>query len=217
MNGIFNPDSKLMYYGSKFANLLILQFWTLLCCIPIITAGASFAAMHNVLLKIRRDEDSHITGSFFKAFKEDFFQATLLWLAYGLVFVILYVDFRFSANLSGAFSTVVTYALPVMALLCLLSLSWIFVLISRYRMGTMKLVRLALLSVFAHPLYTIVMTVLMLLPYALLFYLPAMPYVILMGFTLPGILRAMIYSKVFDQLESAKQEAEEAEESNEAE
>lgn len=41
-----------------------LNILTLICCIPIITAGAAFTSMHYVALKIVRNEESYITRSF---------------------------------------------------------------------------------------------------------------------------------------------------------
>ena len=38
---IFNLDSPFMQFLTKVANLMILNMLTLVCCIPIVTAGAA--------------------------------------------------------------------------------------------------------------------------------------------------------------------------------
>ena len=43
---IFDLDSPLMNVLNKMADLMWLNILTLICCIPIITAGAAFTSMH---------------------------------------------------------------------------------------------------------------------------------------------------------------------------
>ena len=49
-------DSPFMQVMGKVADLMILNLLTIVCCIPIITAGAAFTAMHYQVLKIVRNE-----------------------------------------------------------------------------------------------------------------------------------------------------------------
>ena len=76
----FNLDSPVMQALGKMADLMWLNILTLICCIPVVTAGASLTAMHYMALKIVRNEECYITKGFFKSFKENFKQATLIWL-----------------------------------------------------------------------------------------------------------------------------------------
>ena len=55
MNDFFNPDNRFMRALSRLFDLMILNFFTLLLCIPIITAGASITAMHSVLIQMAED------------------------------------------------------------------------------------------------------------------------------------------------------------------
>ena len=80
MGKVFALDSPLMNGLSKLADLIWLNILATICCIPIITIGASLTALHYVVLKMVKDEEGYITRSFFKSFKENFKQATLMWL-----------------------------------------------------------------------------------------------------------------------------------------
>ena len=51
-----------------------------LCSLPIFTIGASTTALYYVCLKIVRDEEHHVGTLFFRAFRENFRQSTVLWL-----------------------------------------------------------------------------------------------------------------------------------------
>ena len=80
MDRIFNMDNKFFVFMGRVADLMILNILCIICCIPIITIGASVTAMYYVTLKMARNEESYIVRSFFKSFKENFKQATVIWL-----------------------------------------------------------------------------------------------------------------------------------------
>ena len=73
-------DSPFMRFLSVLADLMILNFLTILCCIPVVTAGASFTAMHYVLIKMVRNEEGYIAKSFFHAFKQNLGQGIFIWI-----------------------------------------------------------------------------------------------------------------------------------------
>ena len=52
MGGIFSYDNPIMSAISKIANCILLNMLFLICCIPIVTAGASFTAMYYTVEKI---------------------------------------------------------------------------------------------------------------------------------------------------------------------
>ena len=82
-------------YESKFSQALIklcyscyLNLLWFLCSLPIFTIGASTTALYYVSLKIVQGEDSNLTRLFFSSFRQNFRQATTLWmilLAIGLL------------------------------------------------------------------------------------------------------------------------------------
>ena len=219
MHELFNPDGKIMGYGMKFAYLMWLQILTFLCCLPVFTMGAAFTAMHKILLQIYRNEEVDITKTYFAAFASNFRQATVIWLGCLAMFVALYLDYRLTANAGDSLPLLaLRYLLPVVLVLLLVGLSWVFVLLSRYQNSIIGTIRLSFSACIAHPLNTVFMVVLMLCPLLLmLLSWRLLPFVFLLGFTVPGILRAMLYSKVFDHLEDSdwrKQRAEEMLESD---
>ena len=78
---------KFFSYESKFSQLLMklcyacyLNLLWLLCSLPVFTIGASTTALYYVSLKVVRGEESYVGRLFFRAFRENFRQATVLWL-----------------------------------------------------------------------------------------------------------------------------------------
>ena len=78
---------KFFSYESKFSQILLKLCWScylnllwFLCSLPIVTVGASTTALYYASLKLVREEDSSLTRQFFRSFRENFKQATVLWL-----------------------------------------------------------------------------------------------------------------------------------------
>ena len=93
MGRFFNLDSPLMTFLSKMADLMILNLLTLICCIPIITAGDAMTALYYMTVKMVKNEECYLVKGYFKSFKENFKQATIIWLIALLVGIIMIVVF----------------------------------------------------------------------------------------------------------------------------
>ena len=198
MGKIFNPDSKFTHYANKFSDLITLNLWFVLTSLPFITIGAAATAMHYVLLRIYRDElEYSITKFFFRAFQENFRQATIIWLIYLVIIALLIADLFFLSSPS-ILKTFIIIAAPLL----LLSLNWIFVLQSRYENPVYVTIRNAVVFCIMHPIDTALMCAVMLLPILLLVSQPStIPLILICGFSLMGIIRTMIYSKIFSASE----------------
>ena len=78
---------KFLNYDSKFSRVMIkicyaclLNLLWMVCSLPIFTIGASTTALYYACLKIVREEGFNAAGLFFHSFKQNFKQATVLWL-----------------------------------------------------------------------------------------------------------------------------------------
>lgn len=80
LSGFFNYDNPVWRFIGKFGDLIILNVLWFVCSIPIFTIGASTTAVYYVTLKLARNDDGYTIRSFFKSFKENFKQATIIWL-----------------------------------------------------------------------------------------------------------------------------------------
>ena len=92
MGKIFDMDSPVMRFLNRVADLLMLNILMIFCCIPVITIGASFTAMHYVILKMVRGEEGYLFRGFFKSFVRNFKQATLIWLIMLLAMAVVIGD-----------------------------------------------------------------------------------------------------------------------------
>ncbi len=206
---IFDLDSKFMQYANKFSDLMFVNIVALICCIPIFTIGASITAMHYVVLAIYRDEESYVIKSFFKSFKQNFKQATLIWLIYLGVFILLSLDFWLFGKGYVEMAAVFKYALVFVSIIVAFSFVWVFILQSRYDNKILNTIKNSFIVGTSHFLYSVMMIILMLLPIvALYFWNASVPLVCMLGMTIPALLQAMLYSRVFDRMEGVDRKAE---------
>ncbi len=187
---------------TKLADLILLNFITAICCLPVITIGASLTAMHYVALKIVRDEESYIIKTFFRSFKENFKQATLLWLIHLLLIALLVYDFivvYYSVNSLPFWAG--PALLSVTGVLYLLSLH-IFPLQAKFVNTIGKTIRNSvMIGIMTFP-KTILMGIIWVIPAAIVVFFPqATPVVILLGFSGPAWLCALLYNKTFKRFE----------------
>lgn len=92
MNSLLSPDNPVMRLITKIVYSVYLNILWFLCCIPIFTVGASTTALFYVTLKMAKNEEGNITRAFFRSFKENFRQATIIWLILLSLGIVLGVD-----------------------------------------------------------------------------------------------------------------------------
>ena len=92
MKKLFDIDNPVIAFLSRLADLIGLNFLFLICCLPVFTIGAAWTALYYVTVKMVRKEESYIWKDFFKSFRENFKQATLIWLINMLVLAIFAAD-----------------------------------------------------------------------------------------------------------------------------
>ena len=73
-------DNVVVRALSKLGDMICLNVMWLVCCIPVVTIGASTTALYTVMLKLVKNEEGYVFRGFLKAFKTNFKQSTIIWL-----------------------------------------------------------------------------------------------------------------------------------------
>lgn len=89
---MFKFDSPVMRFLSAITDLFLLNVLCLICCIPIVTIGPALAAKYDVAMRIVRFEEPAVFKPFFKAFKENFKQAFIVWMFLLVAVLLLMID-----------------------------------------------------------------------------------------------------------------------------
>lgn len=213
-----NGGSKFFRFATKLSELMWLNILTFICCIPIITVGSAFTAMHTVLVQIYRDDEDKITRSFFSAFKKNFGQSTLIWLIYMAFYGLLLVENWAMRALGNPTLKYLEILVPVLAFIGALSLCWVFVLQSRYKLTLKDTIVYSFTRIIAFPIRTLFMAVTLIVPLLFVLYVPQMAIVVfVLGITGPGILSTCFYNYALRVMEDDISKKKPDEETEEAE
>jgi uncharacterized membrane protein YesL len=130
---LFDPEGPMMTALGKLADIAICNVLFCICCLPVFTAGAALSALYaTVDLLVEDREDGLISRQFFRAFKENFPKATLLWLLCLAVGAFLAVFYLTISALTGALGQLYRVSFFLLCILALLALRYVFPLQARY-------------------------------------------------------------------------------------
>lgn len=204
---LFNPDSRIMIFLSRVADLVILNILWLVCCIPVVTIGASTTAMYHVIRHWQKDSVSSIMRDFFQSFKEDFKQATPVYLILLIptVAVVMNAMLIFNPENSAAVPSYLLVIWFISALILLFISSFVYPVMAFFADSIFKTLRNAMVLALAHLPRTILISVLNLLPVILLFvnlsfFLQSSIFWLLIGGALVAYLNMSILKPVFKKL-----------------
>ena len=137
MRSLLNPESPAMRFLTKIGYTIILNLLWFLCSLPLFTIGASTTALYAVMQKLVRNEESGIVSAFFTAFRQNFKQATVIWLIMLATGVVIVADAvllgRLRATSTGTAAVIWTLLLAAIfacMIVYVIVLAYIFPLLS---------------------------------------------------------------------------------------
>jgi len=211
MGRFLGPESGLYKVLSQLADLLVLNLLFLLCCLPVVTIGASLSAMYSVALKIVSDRSSGIVKPFFRAFKGSFLKATVLWLIYLVIGAAIYFGLNIVNNAGLPWFFKLVYA--VVTILLVFTMTWTWALEAQFDNPVFKTMKNALILSLAHPLRSLAAVVLNLIPLGILVLFGGQVFAslgfiwFLFGFSCTAVLNCLLFKKVFGVYIKRKEES----------
>ena len=124
LQSFFNYDHPIWRFMGRLGDMIVLNLLWLVCSIPVVTIGASTTALYYCTLKYVRNEDYGDFRMFFRSFKQNFRQATLIWIPMLLIAAVLGFDFWFFGQLMAGSGTVKFF---LQAVVLAMIIVWIFV------------------------------------------------------------------------------------------
>ena len=232
MAGFLNIDSPFMQGLTKLADLLILNLLTivffvptyiigvgamssvgifeaLLMCIPLsFPCGAALTALNYMVLKIVRDEETYIVKGFFKSFKLNFKQATAIWYIGYAVVLLLAFDFKIMASSVQSVPEWLPFGLIAVSIIVYILGIHAFPLLSKFDNTVFKTIKNSVLVGLMTFPKSVLMAVICVLPLAIAYFFEKqmVPILILLGFSGPAFLCALLYNKTFKKLEPQTEE-----------
>ena len=170
MKELFNLNSPWVQRFAMLTNLVCLNILWLVCCIPVFTAGAATAALYHTVFLYHNKEDDAVLRPFFRAFRANFKQSTLLFLPLLAALVLVVFDLVYLASYGKG--TAVLFLLILVVLLLMGMLIHLFPLIARFDMNAKALLRTAFSLTALYLPGTLTVIALLALPMILLLFFP---------------------------------------------
>lgn len=204
MNTLINMDNPVLKFLSRAFDVAYLNLLFVICCIPLITIGASATALYYCMLKISRDSDSSITRMFFHSLKNNMKQGILLTLVFAGALVVLLVDIQ-ACNVSGsAAAGYFKMFLYVMCGLLAVIASFSFPMLAQFENTLKNILKNSLIMALSNFGYAFFVVALSLIPVLIFLLSPELfqqtaPLWFTCGFALIALINSKTFVKIFDK------------------
>lgn len=200
------------------ANLMWLNVLAIITSLPVFTIGASITAMETVFLRMLHKEEVLVTREYFKAFKDNFKQATAIWMILLPIILIIGFDQIYFMTDNSEFGIFLKAASIVLGVVFLGVFLYVFPLQARYKNPVKVTFRNAVILTIGHPVRSIFMILIFAIfaffafaigfsgfLYSARWYVFSefrfFPFLLLFGYSLPWFLNSILVVPVFDKLE----------------
>ena len=150
-------DNEIVRALNKICDMVCLNVLWLICCIPVVTIGAATTALYTVMLKMVKNEEGYIFRGFFKAFKSNFKQSTIIWIILLLLGIVCWIDFRVAGVISGTAGIVLRSIFLLVGVVLFSVMIYVFPLTARYENTIRATFRNAVILTVGKLPYTILM------------------------------------------------------------
>ena len=201
MKNLFGQDGPVMRALTDLSTLMFLNILTVIFCIPVVTAGASLAAMHYIFMEMIEERGGPLVTEFWKRFKENLKNATPIWLIMLAAAVFLYVDYRIISSGQAGLPRAMLIPIYVGAFVVAAVYVYAIPLTARFVYSTGAVFRNAVILAAAYLPRTILMAAItVVIPYLFANVSRLMPLFFLLGLSLPAYLCALLYMPVFEKM-----------------
>lgn len=191
-------NSPVIAFINKLTDLILLNILWIICCLPVITAGAATVALYYVSITSIRCGDGYVVRRFFDGFRKNFRQITPIWIAILLCTLILAGDMFFWYQMDTGFGKFMFIASAAVAFLFFIWTMWIFPVFAKLDGKSKELIKNAAAFAVGHFPYTfIVLLITVVIVYANLTSLAANSIMLFVGFALSAYIKSFFFYKVF--------------------
>ena len=151
-----STGSALMRFLEAFADLCIVSAYWIVCCVPIITIGASSAALYSAVVRVVRDESGSLTKTFFSVFRETFRQGIVPSLIFAAGCALIYTYYALGdGSISGDMFIAYWAIVVILGIIFTGTFAYVFPLLSRFRQKNTVTLRNAFLLAVGYPAKTL--------------------------------------------------------------
>lgn len=191
-------NSPVIAFLNKMTDLILLNILWIICCLPVITAGAATSAAYYVSITSIRCGDGYVIRRFFNGFKSSFRQITPVWLGLLAAGFILLADVFFWNRMGGGMGKIMLAVSVAIAFLLWAWSMWIFPVFAKFTGKRRELLKNAAAFAVGYLPYTVIVLVITgAVVYANLVSLVANSIMLFIGFALLTYVKSFFFYRVF--------------------
>lgn len=141
MSNFFHPDNAFMRFLSNLCDLIMLNILFVLTSLPIFTIGCAISSMYSITIKMQSGEDPFIIKGYFKAFKRNFKQSTIIWIPMGLAALFFLFEIYIIYNLIDPRFNFLQYPVLILLFVIISILIYAFPILSTYNNTTKQILK----------------------------------------------------------------------------
>lgn len=197
MNRIFDVDNPVWRFVGKLADVFILNLLWIVCCIPVVTIGAASTAVYYVTFKLAGDTEGHLIKDFFKSFRLNMKQATVVWLLMLLSGLILVFDLWFFTEQTSWLGKAMVALFSMIGMIYLMTALYLFPVLAGFYQNTKSLIRTSFAMAIRHLPWTLLLMIMDAgIVLTAFFYIPP---ILFLCFTLTAFLNSYIFRIIFSK------------------
>lgn len=174
---IFKLDGPFYKLVTLIFDIVALSILWVLCCLPVVTMGASTTALFTITGKWAQGQETRLLKDFLASFHKNLKAATLFTLLLLLVLFGVIVNLL-NITLFGAASQIVAVVQLVVAVEFLIAALYFFPLLSQYEMGLFSLLKTSLFMANRHLLTSVLLLGVLILMGWLIYLVPILLFAI---------------------------------------
>lgn len=204
---LFSYKGLLAKFLYLVADVMILHLLWLVCSIPIITIGASSTALYYSCMKRIRTDEGYITTNFFKSFKQNFRQSTIIWLIMLCVFALLFADISISMQIGGIMGKIMLFTSGILIIPVTIISIYIFPVQAKFDNSIFNNFKNAIfMSISALPLTIVLIAIFITFLLLTISFVPFIGLMIICGAGLYGYLMSSVFVQIFRKFLPEEQE-----------
>ncbi|WP_461205659.1 YesL family protein [Clostridium sp. DL1XJH146] len=202
MKEFFGVDSAFFSIGTAVFDIILLNILWFVFSIPIFTIGASTTALYSVTGKMVRKEGYYVIADFWKSFKENFKQGTIIGVASLLLLLLLIFNIRTMYDMAGKINWIVIIQVFLLINLVLINI-YIYPLVSRFHITIKNAIKTSFVLWIKYALVTLASVALLLVGSFILYIAPIF---IMVSVSLYAYITSLMMQKIFKKIQEASEE-----------
>lgn len=190
---------------TRIFDLMILNLLFVLTSLPIISMGASFAALNATMLKIIEQNDDKVYEYYLKIFIQKFKQSTSFWISLLILLLLLVNNFQYMSHIEPS-SILIIKITQVLIILALTISIFVFFLLPKYEMTLYELLKNSFFIAISYLPYTFLLLLITFGPFFITLFFNIQLYglflyfYLIIGISLTCYINAYLIEKILNLL-----------------